>query len=118
MITKEEFKNYIESYQIFSNGLERFSEALSGSKHGVSIFECDWAEAVGKMLDCFLDSHFTETGVDTITWWMFEDVDHIIVQTVTDLFNDKSEIKYNVNNIEDLWNYMIKFKEDNFKNVK
>ena len=26
--------------------------------------------------------------------------------------------EYDVNDIEDLWNYMIKFQEDNFKNVE
>ena len=119
MITKEEFIKFINQYQIFDKALDRLSEALSGSKYGIPLFETDWGNAVGEMFDIFLDSHFTEIGVDNITWWMFEDVDHIIVHTVDpDLFNGKSEIEYNVNDIEDLWNYMVKFKEDNFKNVE
>ena len=112
MITKEEFIKFINQYQIFDKALDRLSQALSGSKYGIPLFETDWANAVGEMFDIFLDSHFTKTGVDNITWW-------IIVRTVyPDLFNGKSETEYNVNDIEDLWNYMIKFKEDNFKNVK
>lgn len=116
MITKKEFINFISSYQKFYNGIDRFERAITGKKYTCNLFETDWGNAVGKMLDIFLDSHFTEHGVDLISWWIFEDVDHIITQTVTpDLFNEKSEIEYNVNDIEDLWNYLTKFSSDYFK---
>ena len=49
---------------------------------------------------------------------MFEDVDHIIYQTVDpDLFNGRTEIQHNINDIEDLWNYLLKNKKELFKNV-
>ena len=116
MITKEEFIKFISSYQEFYNGLERFEKAITGKKFTCNLFETDWGDAVGKMLDVFLDSHFTEHGCDLISWWIFEDVDHIITQTVdSDLFNGKSEIEYDINNIEDLWSYLTKFSSDYFK---
>lgn len=119
MITKKEFFKFIESYQTFDNGLERISEALSGSKYGLPLYETDWGDAVGKMFDLFINSHFTEAGADLVFWWMFEDVDHKIWQNVdTDLFHGKSEIEYNVNDIEDLWNYLLKYKKDYFKNAE
>ena len=63
--------------------------------------------------------YFTESGIDLIDWWKFEKVDHKIWQTVdSDLFNGKSEIEYDVNDIEDLWKYLIKFKKDYFKDAE
>lgn len=116
MITKKEFFKFINSYKEFSDGIKRFEKAITGSKYSCNLFETDWGDAVGKMLDAFLDSHFTNDGADLLIWWLFEDVDKIITQTVNpDLFHGKSEIEYNVNDIEDLWNYLIKFSSDYFK---
>lgn len=115
MISKKEFEDFISEYTKFDMAIERIENAISGSKYGCNLFECDWYIAVGKMLNMFLSSHFTEEGCDIINWWMFEDVDHIITQTVDpDLFHGKSEIEYNVNDIEDLWNYLTKFSSDYF----
>ena len=116
MITKEQFIKFIKNYQTFYNGIERFEKAITGSKFTCNLFETDWGDAVGIMLDTFLDSHLTDDGADLLAWWLFEDVDKIITQTVDpDLFHGKSEIEYNVNDIEDLWNYLIKFSSDYFK---
>ena len=68
MITKEQFINFITSYKKFAEGIDRIEEAFG---HSVYLFETDWYEAVGKMLDYFIESHFTEIGCDSIFWWMF-----------------------------------------------
>ena len=116
MIEKEQFIKYITSYQEFSKDIDRLEKALSGNGR-VYLFESDWYEAVGRMLDSFIESHFTEAGCDTVFWWLFEDVDHKIWQKVDpDLFNGTSEIEYNVNDIEDLWKYLVKYKKDYFLN--
>ena len=112
MITKQQFIKYIFEYKNFDDGLLRLEKAISGN-NSYDIFNCDWAISVEKMLDIFLESYFTDKGIDIITWWLFESVDHIIWQkTDPDLFSGKSEIEYNVNELEDLWNYLIKYKED------
>ena len=109
MINKKEFINFVKSYEIFENGVNCFSECL----HSDGLWECEWIDAVSRMWDQFMYSHFTEEGSDLINWWKFEDVDHIIWQkTDPDLFNGKSEIEYNVNELEDLWDYLIKYKEN------
>ena len=111
MITKEEFVNFVKSYEIFENGIDRLNTYLHSN-----LWDCQWIDVVSKMWDNFMYSHFTEAGCDLINWWKFEDVNHIITQTITpDLFNGKSEIKYDINNIEDLWNYLTKFSSDYFK---
>ena len=69
------------------------------------------------MWDQFMYSHFTEEGSDLINWWKFEDVDHIITETVSpDLFYDgEREIEIDVEDVEDLWDYMINHQNDYFK---
>ena len=108
MINKKEFINFVKSYEIFENGIDRLNIYLKAN-----LWECAWIDAVSRMWDQFMYSHFTEEGSDLINWWKFEDEDHIIWQkTNPDLFNGKSEIEYNVNELEDLWDYLIKYKEN------
>ena len=116
MINKEEFINFVEAYEEFERGINNLEKFLSGDRsHRINLWESNWVDAVGKMWDNFMYSHFTEEGCDLINWWKYEDVDHIITQKVDpDLFYGKSEIEYNVNNIEDLWNYLTKFSSDYF----
>lgn len=117
MITKKEFINFIEEYQKFDKAVERLEEAISGKKYGCNLFESDWFQAVGRMFDIFLESHFNEDGQDLINWFVFEDVNHIITyKTDPDLFGN-SEIKYDVNDINDFWNYLVTYKEEYFKDV-
>ena len=117
MITKEEFINFIKEFQQFEKAIDRLEEAISGKKYGCNLFESDWYQAVDKMFNTFVESHFTENGCDLIFWWVFEDVDHIITHDIgPNLFGD-TEITYDVNNIEDFWNYLLIYKEDYFKNV-
>lgn len=103
MITKKEFHKFISSYQEFYNGLERFERAITGKKFTCNLLETDWGDAVGRMLDAFLESHFTEHGIDLITWWLFEDVDKII-------YKDE-EIIAELHTVEDLYNYIKNNKE-------
>lgn len=118
MITKKEFVDFINSYQAFVKDIEKIEEVISGKKYGLNLFECSWYESVGRMLDIFLETHFTELGCDNIYWWLFEDVDHIITQTLTpNLFEGKSEIEYDVNKVEDLYDYLVKFKKDYIKDA-
>ncbi len=113
MITKELFIKFINQYKKYNSAFERLEEALMGRKYISNLYESDWNEAVGYMLELFLESHFTEEGCDLINWWLFEDVPHIIYTSYeADLFNKEIKIQYDVENIEDLWDYMIKHKKD------
>ena len=117
MVTKEEFINFVKAYETFENVIDQIQKVLSGNKlYNINLWESDWVDSVGKMWDNFMYSHFTEEGCDLINWWKYEDIDHIITQTVdSNLFYEKSKIEYNVNDIEDLWNYLTKFSSDYFK---
>ena len=113
MITKEQFIEFITEYKNFDEAVNRIDKAISGRNWGLNLFECDWYDSVGIMLNIFLDSHFTEDGYDLISWWLFEDVDKVITQKANpDLFNEESEIEYNVEDINALWDYIQKYKND------
>lgn len=118
MITKEEFLKFVEEYETFEKGVERFEKALGGRPYAINLWEADWIEAVGFMWDYFMESHFTEEGFDLINWWKFEDVDHIITCNIDSGLFGISEVKYNVNDINDLWDYLNKFSSDYIKDLK
>jgi thymidylate kinase len=75
MITKEEFTQYITEFQKFDEAIERIEIALNGSKYGCNLWESDWYGNVSKMLDIFIDSHFTEKGADWVYYYLFENID-------------------------------------------
>lgn len=115
MITKEEFLSFIKNYQTFVNSMESIQKSVFGSLYECNFSDCEWYDSVNEMFDIFLDTHFTREGCNLICWQLFDNVDHIIYQTVeADLFKGKSEIEYDVNDLEDLWNYMVKFKDEYF----
>ena len=120
MITKEEFTKFISNHQIFDRGIERFEKAITGKNYTCNLIETDWGEAVGYMLDSFLESHFTEKGCDWIYYYLFEDVeDHkVIVKKEADMFNVEEEIEYHLNSIDELWKFLLTDKKLYFKNAE
>ena len=66
MITYEKFKEIIVRYIIFSKCESTLRES------NIDIFESPLFETTGYYLDWLWDAYFTEDGVDTINWWMFE----------------------------------------------
>lgn len=117
MITKEAFVEYISHYKDFDAAIDRIEYALSGKPFKCELFESDWYDLVYKMLKTFLNTYFTKLGIETIEWWLWEDVDKVIYETVEpDLFNGEKEIEINVEKLEDLWDYLNSHKEDYIKN--
>ena len=66
MITYEKFKEIIVRYIRFSKCESTLRES------NIDIFESPLFETTGYYLDWLWDAYFTENGVDTINWWMFE----------------------------------------------
>ena len=117
MITKEEFCKFITSYQEFQDNIDKFDMAITGKNYPTILFETKWFSAVGKMLDAFLDSHFTEEGIDWICYYLFEDIgDKVVTVEYEDLFGEK-EIEFHLNSVDELWDFLISDKTAYFKNV-
>ena len=117
MITIEEFSKYIIAYKNFEQAINRMEEAISGSKYGCNLWEFDRYSSVGKMLDIFVDSHFTEKGADWVYYYMFEDIkDKKAIVEVEDMFGT-SKKEYHLNTVDELWNFLLTDKKLYFKNV-
>jgi len=119
MITKDDFSKFLTEYEFFKKAIDRFGKALGGNEF-YYIYECDWYDSVGIMLEIFIDSHFTEKGADWIYYYLFEDIeDHkVIVTKEADLFGDKEKVEYHLNNIDELWNFLLINKNLYFKNAE
>lgn len=117
MITKELFKKFISNYNTFDKGIRRIDEAISGPHNYCALFEVDWCDAVSRMLDCFLESHFTDDGQDLINAYLFEDCREFWINKDKTLFEDEKEEHYEFNSFEELYDVMLKFKNDYFLNV-
>ena len=119
MISKELFVKYLEQYQRFNIAFERIEEALMGKKYSSNLYESDWFESVGCMLDLFLESHFTEKGADWISYYLWEDVDDKAAYIIQDkdIFNEEREIRFPLNTLDELWDFLLTDKNLYFKNV-
>ena len=120
MITKEEFSKFIINYQTFEKAISRMEEAFSGRKYGCNLFDCDWVDSVGQMLDLFIDSHFTEKGSDWIYYYLFELIEDkkVIITKEANLFKEKEEMEFHLNSIDELWNFLLTDKKLYFKNAE
>lgn len=118
MIDKKEFIRFIENYQNFVDKISRVDMSITGKSYPSMLYETDWYESVNNMLDNFLFSHFTDEGLDWIYWWLFENVDKIAyIKKEKDIFNEEEEIKYDLNELENLWNFLLMDSKIYFKNV-
>ena len=120
MIIKEEFTEYILNYQAFEQAVSRMEEAFCGRPYGCNLFECDWVNSVGQMLDIFIESHFTEKGADWIYYYLFENVEdkRVVITKEADLFKEKEEVEYHLNSIDELWEFLLTDKKLYFKNAE
>ena len=119
MITKEEFIKFIQSYIEFQDSVDNFDKAITGKSYPSILFETKWYEAVGRMLNSFLDSHFTDYGIDWICYFLFEDVDDkaAYIKQEGDMFNEEKEIRYSLESADELWDFLLTDKKLYFKNV-
>lgn len=116
MITKQEFFKAITKHQQFTDAVERMSKNIGGNDCPLYLFETDWCTAEGNLFDIFLESHFTEEAVDTIYWWLYEDVDKVIFITrEADIFNEETEETIPVRTIGQLWSFFEREPDVYFK---
>ena len=119
MITKEEFIKFIQSYIEFQESVDNFDKAITGKNYPSILFETKWYDAVGKMLDSFLDSHFTNYGTDWIFYFLWEDTNDkaAYIRQEGDMFNEEKEIRYSLESADELWDFLLTDKKLYFKNV-
>jgi hypothetical protein len=117
MINKEQFIKAVTKYKEFCKGVEALSQTVCDSKY--SIYETKWIDAVGQIFDIFVDSNFTDKGTDLIFYYLFENPDDkaIYIKQDKDIFNEEKEIRYPLDTVEELWNFLLTDTKLYFKNV-
>ena len=74
MMTKEKFKEMV--YGMLD--VSEFYDKLYAL--GIDAINCDYLGHAGIFFDELMKTEFGEDGLDLITWWMYEDVDHCIYE--------------------------------------
>ena len=85
---------------------------------GIDTINCKYLETAGIIFDELMMSEFGEEGADLVSWWMYEDVDHKLYEPSEEnrtwrYADEEPEGKViaDLNNIEDLYDYIVKNKE-------
>ena len=122
MITKEQLSEFLDRYSNFDKAITRMEKAISGNSYfcSANLFDTDWYTHVSEMYDIFLESHFTDEGIDWINYYFFEDIeDHIVTVTVSaDLFDKEHEVEYHLNSVDELWDFLLTDKKLYFKDAE
>ena len=108
MITFEKFKKIIVKFINFHQCESKLNN------FGIDIIDSPLSETSGFFLDWLWEAYFTEEGIDTISWWMFEyhDIDeefdadgqYIGEENKEPGMWDKDDNVIPMITIEDLWN--------------
>ena len=100
MLTKELFEQYLKNWKVYDKCIDKINEVLNG-RCSSGLYESEWNNAVGIMLDTFISSHFTEEGCDLINAYLFEPPLTIYEE---DIFGKK---KIDIMDLDTLWKYLI-----------
>ena len=111
MLTKEKFKDLV--YKMLEHN--EFYDKLYDL--GIDAINCKYMETAGIMFDELMKAVFGEDGVDLISWWMYEDVDHVLYEPCEnknnkDFYLPGEEIPHgkviaDLNHIDDLYDYLV-----------
>ena len=109
MMTKEKFKDLMYKMQ----EINEFEDKLYDMK--IDIFDCKLVEYPAVFFDELMRSEFGEDGLDLISWWLYEDVDHKIYESDDNapewFWSDEKidrKVIADLNNIDDLYDYLAK----------
>ena len=108
MLTKERFKDLIYMMQEFNELYDKLHDL------GIDVIECKYLEYPCVFFDELMKSEFGIEGLDTISWWLYEDVDHKIYEPTDkkkEFYELGEEIDGNIiadlNEIDSLYDYLI-----------
>ena len=113
MLTKERFKELVYMMQESNELYDKLYDL------GIDAIECKYLEYPGVFFDELMKSEFGIEGLDTISWWLYEDVDHKIYEP-TDKKEEfyelgeeiEGEVIADLNQIDDLYDYLVNFRKD------
>lgn len=112
MITKERFKELVYLMEEHNEFYDKLYDL------GIDTIDCKAMEIPGIFFDELMKNEFGVSGLDLISWWMYEDVDHKIYE------RDTHKVIADLNIIDDLYDYLAEggrdgvFEENVFEEEK
>ena len=107
MMTKERFKDLV--YKMLEHN--EFYDKLYDL--GIDAINCKYLEFAGIFFDELMRNEFGEDGLDLISWWLYEDVDHKLYAPCVEQREYyypgeeiHGEVIADLNNIDDLYDYL------------
>lgn len=97
IMNKEKFKYLV--YKMLEHD-EIFDKLYEIGLDGIN---CKYIETAGIFFDELMLKEFGEEGLDLISWWMYDEVDHLIYDG-----EDSEKVIADLNNIDDLYDYLTK----------
>ena len=94
MMTKERFKDLVYTMLEHNEFYDKLYDL------GIDAINCKYLETAGIFFDELMRSEFGEDGLDLISWWMYEDVDHKLYE-----FEDKPIEPIEANDSKEDWYY-------------
>lgn len=95
MMTREKFKDLVYKMLGHSEFYNKLYEL------GIDVIECKYMDTAGIFFDEIMGREFGDEGLDLITWWMYEETDHVIYDP-----DDKTKVIADINKIDDLYKYL------------
>ena len=102
MMTREKFKEMIYNIEEYND----FVDELYKLK--IDIYNCKYTDYAGIFFAELMKSEFGEEGLDLVSWWLYEDVDHKIYAANQEDEMLHGEVIADLNNIDDLYDYLTK----------
>ena len=99
MISKEEFITLINEHKKWNDRITQVCDVLD-----IDMFEEDWINYTYSLFESTLDFLFTDSAVETITWWLYEKGSNPSLEMYD---NEGNEIP--TDTVEDLWNYVKQY---------
>lgn len=101
MITREKFKDLIYKMQESNEFYDKLYDL------GIDTINCKYLEYAGIFFDELMRSQFGDDGLDLISWWLYEDVDHKIYAANQEEEMLHGEVIADLNSIDDLYDYLV-----------
>lgn len=96
MITKNEFTDLVKRHIAWDKRIDEIQTVLN-----CDIFDADWVDYTNSLFTKTLKVLFSESAVDTITWWMYEHTNK-----EEDAMWDNTGKVIPMKTVEDLWNFV------------
>jgi hypothetical protein len=110
MMTKKKFKELVRMMLEHNEFYDKLYDL------GIDTINCKYSGIAGLFFDELMAKEFGDDGLDLISWWMYEDVDHKIYAESQEEEMAHGEVIADLNDIDDLYVYLTEGGRDTERN--